>query len=225
MAPPRACVKQSAASFWNIGYHIAKLSHRNTGYYLSPCPSLIFYLYLRIVVTRAIIHDSILKHHGFLITGVICSRWTWHVFLSPFPPIYHQERQANNSIITVSTASALASYTPITSGPKYQVGVPSGSSISSSSPGTIYFSLTAPTSYQWVGLGIGQQMAGAHVFVMYADGNNNVTISARDANQGHVEPVFNSSLASGVELLEGSGISNGVMTANVRCALRCSMLG
>ena len=60
-------------------------------------------------------------------------------------------------------------------------------------------------------------MAGAHIFVMYADGNGNVTISARDGNQGHVEPVFDSSLFSGVELLEGSGITNGVMTANIRC--------
>lgn len=61
-------------------------------------------------------------------------------------------------------------------------------------------------------------MAGSHIFVMYADGNNNVTISARDGNQGHVEPVFDSTLFSGIELLEGSGISGGVMTANVRCA-------
>jgi hypothetical protein len=62
-------------------------------------------------------------------------------------------------------------------------------------------------------------MAGSHIFVMYADGNNNVTISARDGNEGHVEPVFDSTLFAGIELLEGTGISNGVMTANVRCTL------
>lgn len=61
-------------------------------------------------------------------------------------------------------------------------------------------------------------MAGAHIFVMYADGNNNVTLSARDGNQGHVEPVFDRPLFSGIELLEGSGVSGGVMTANVKCA-------
>lgn len=114
-----------------------------------------------------------------------------------------------------STLAALATYSPVTNGPTYQVGVPAGSSISSSSPGTIYFSLSAPTSYEWVGLGIGTQMAGSHIFVMYANGDN-VTLSARDG-QGLVEPLFDSSLYSGIELLEGSGISNGVMTANVRC--------
>lgn len=60
-------------------------------------------------------------------------------------------------------------------------------------------------------------MAGAHIFVMYADGSNNVTISARDGGEGHVEPIFDSSLFAGVELLEGTGINDGVMTANVRC--------
>ncbi|KAG0649647.1 hypothetical protein D0Z07_4061, partial [Hyphodiscus hymeniophilus] len=133
------------------------------------------------------------------------------------------EHPTDHFLFAASTTSALSSYTPITSGPKYQVGVPTGSSISSSSAGTIYFSLSAPSTYQWVGLGIGKQMAGSHIFVMYADGNGNVTISARDGNQGEVEPVFDSSLASGVELLEGSGISNGVMTANVKCTT-CTLL-
>ena len=60
-------------------------------------------------------------------------------------------------------------------------------------------------------------MAGAHIFVIYADGNGNVTISARDGNQGHVEPEFDSSLMSGVTLLEGSGIVGDNMIANVKC--------
>jgi len=60
-------------------------------------------------------------------------------------------------------------------------------------------------------------MAGASIFVMYADGNGNVTISARDGGQGHVQPSFDSSLMQGVELLAGSGVVDNVMTANVRC--------
>jgi hypothetical protein len=60
-------------------------------------------------------------------------------------------------------------------------------------------------------------MAGAHIFVMYADGNGNVTVSARDGNQGHVEPQFDSSVMSGVTLLEGSGIVGDNMIANVKC--------
>ncbi|TVY85598.1 hypothetical protein LAWI1_G008765, partial [Lachnellula willkommii] len=97
------------------------------------------------------------------------------------------------------------------------VGIPPNSPISTSSPGGIYFSLSAPTSYQWIGLGIGKQMAGATIFVMYADGNGNVTISGRDGGQGHVEPELDSALMAGVTLLEGSGVNGSVMTANVHC--------
>lgn len=52
------------------------------------------------------------------------------------------------------------------------------------------------------------------MFVMYANGNNNVTLSTR-RGVGHVMPQFVQ--RSDVELLAGSGISDGQMTANVRC--------
>lgn len=58
-------------------------------------------------------------------------------------------------------------------------------------------------------------MAGATIFVMYADGNGNVTISGRAGGQGEVEPKFDSSVD--LTLLAGSGVSGGVMTANVLC--------
>ena len=61
-------------------------------------------------------------------------------------------------------------------------------------------------------------MAGASIFVMYADGTGNVTISARDGGQGHVEPQHDSTVQSGVTLLAGSGIVGGNMIANVHCA-------
>jgi hypothetical protein len=60
-------------------------------------------------------------------------------------------------------------------------------------------------------------MAGATIFVMFADGTGNVTISARDGGPGHVEPQFDSTVFAGVELLEGSGVVDGVMRANIRC--------
>ena len=68
---------------------------------------------------------------------------------------------------------------------------------------------------QWIGLGEGNQMAGANIFVIYAaaDGKN-VTLSPR-SGQGHKQPEANQQAQ--VSLLDGSGISNGVMTANVRC--------
>lgn len=58
-------------------------------------------------------------------------------------------------------------------------------------------------------------MSGSHIFVVYtsADGNN-VTVSPR-LGTGHNTPQFNSDTQ--ITLLEGSGVANGQMTANVRC--------
>ena len=60
-------------------------------------------------------------------------------------------------------------------------------------------------------------MAGAKIFILYADGNGNVTISARDGAQGHIQPRHDEQLQAGVELLAGSGIVNGKLVANIRC--------
>lgn len=58
-------------------------------------------------------------------------------------------------------------------------------------------------------------MSGANIFVIYtsSDGKN-VTLSPRTAS-GYNQPSFNS--GAQVTLLEGSGVSNGMMTANVKC--------
>lgn len=72
-------------------------------------------------------------------------------------------------------------------------------------------------SYEWVGLGTGEHMTGANIFIMYQDGAGNVTISPR-RGIGHVEPQYSAATSSSVELLSGSGVSGGMMVANVRCA-------
>lgn len=59
-------------------------------------------------------------------------------------------------------------------------------------------------------------MADANIFLMYADGNGNVTISPRQAS-GHIMPTVADNGAD-LELLDGSGVSDGFMTANVRCS-------
>jgi len=62
-------------------------------------------------------------------------------------------------------------------------------------------------------------MSGSNIFVMYTSSNgNNVTVSPR-LGKGHSEPKFNS--AAQVTLLEGSGVSNGIMTANIKCTVHC----
>ncbi|KAF9690970.1 hypothetical protein EKO04_011248 [Ascochyta lentis] len=89
-------------------------------------------------------------------------------------------------------------------------------STASSGSGDIFFQLSAPSTYSWVALGQGRAMAGSNIFVVYtsADGNN-VTLSPRSAS-GYNMPTLSS--ATQVELLEGSGVSNGIMTANVKCS-------
>ncbi|KAH8810745.1 hypothetical protein F5884DRAFT_875530 [Xylogone sp. PMI_703] len=94
---------------------------------------------------------------------------------------------------------------------RYRVSVPEGTTRSGS--GDIFFQMTAPITYQWIGLGIGSRMAGARIFVVYQDGTGNVTISPRNG-VGEVMPLLNSTAS--VTLLEGSGVTNNTMTANVR---------
>lgn len=58
-------------------------------------------------------------------------------------------------------------------------------------------------------------MAGANMFVIYSDASGtNVTLSPRHGIT-EVEPLEDTS--TNVTLLEGSGISNGMMVANVLC--------
>jgi hypothetical protein len=84
-----------------------------------------------------------------------------------------------------------------------------------SGSGDIYIQLSAPVTYSWVALAQGTAMSNANMFLMYssADGQN-VTLSPRTTS-GHVMPTHNN--AADISLLEGSGISNGRMIANVRC--------
>jgi hypothetical protein len=114
--------------------------------------------------------------------------------------------------------ASLATYSP-TTGITYSVGVPA--STTNTGSGDIYVQIQAPTSYQWVAIGIGSGMTGATIFVMYADGTGNVTISPR-TGVGHVMPQFNS--AAQVTLLEGSGVANGFMTANFKYVAASSLL-
>lgn len=57
-------------------------------------------------------------------------------------------------------------------------------------------------------------MAGSNMFIVYSDGNDNVTVSPR-LGTGHVMPQENSDAE--ITVLEGSGIQDGSMVANVRC--------
>jgi Cytochrome domain of cellobiose dehydrogenase len=66
-------------------------------------------------------------------------------------------------------------------------------------------------------------MAGANYFIIYTDSaGTNVTLSPR-LSSGNVMPSYNSAVQ--VTLLAGSGISDGVMTANIKCSSCASWSG
>ncbi|KAG7105316.1 hypothetical protein HYQ44_016628 [Verticillium longisporum] len=107
------------------------------------------------------------------------------------------------------------------SGVCFQVAVPE--TAASAGTGNLYFQISAPDSYAWIGLGTGTRMSNSNMFLMYQDGSGNVTISPRRAS-GQVMPQVTTNGAQ-LELLAGSGVSNGVMTANVRCSNCASWSG
>ena len=59
-------------------------------------------------------------------------------------------------------------------------------------------------------------MSGSNIFVMYASSDGkNITVSPR-LGMGHLMPKYNT--AAEIEVLEGSGVADGIMTANVKCS-------
>ena len=65
-------------------------------------------------------------------------------------------------------------------------------------------------------------MSGANIFVVYADSTgSNVTLSPR-LGKGHVQPSADNTAQ--VSLLDGSGIADGKMTANIRCTITLSRM-
>lgn len=96
----------------------------------------------------------------------------------------------------------------------YALGVPD--TTASATTGNLYLQITAPTSYSWVALGTGSGMSGSNMFIMYSDGNGNVTVSSRQG-RGEVQPQYSASTASDLQLMEGSGVVNGQMVANLLC--------
>ncbi|SPN96842.1 related to cellobiose dehydrogenase [Cephalotrichum gorgonifer] len=93
------------------------------------------------------------------------------------------------------------------------IGVPESSAASGS--GNIYFQVqSVADQYSWVAVGTGTIMSGSNIFVFYTDGAGNVTVSTRRGT-GHTLPQPQSDTR--VQLLAGSGVANGIMTANVLC--------
>lgn len=93
----------------------------------------------------------------------------------------------------------------------YSINVPDKTAQSGS--GSIYFQMNSTRQVQWFALGQGTGMAGANIFVTYTSGNN-VTVSPR-SGIAQVEPSYNKDAR--ITILNGSGVHDGVITANIRC--------
>ncbi|KAH8699119.1 hypothetical protein BGW36DRAFT_426796 [Talaromyces proteolyticus] len=102
---------------------------------------------------------------------------------------------------------------PGQNGITYTVNIPQATASSGSGP--IFFQLKSTNELQWFAWGQGSRMQGANIFIVYASSDgNNVTVSPRLGVE-HVMPLYNSKAQ--LSVLNGSGISNGVVTANIRC--------
>lgn len=110
------------------------------------------------------------------------------------------------------TSAVTSAFCPNDGDVCFRWGVPEASA--SSGSGNIYFQMEAPSSVQWAGLGIGSGMLGAEMFLVYQNGDGNVTLSTRTGT-GHAMPQY--TRRTGVELLAGSGVSGGKLIANIRC--------
>nr|QGR04867.1 CDH-like cytochrome protein [Penicillium brasilianum] len=79
--------------------------------------------------------------------------------------------------------------------------------------GDLLLQIQAPDSVQWIGIGSGNQMAGANIFVVYASSATNVVVSPREGT-GHVPPLHNAE--NHITVLPGTGIANGTITARFK---------
>ncbi|KAF2205626.1 CBD9-like protein [Delitschia confertaspora ATCC 74209] len=120
----------------------------------------------------------------------------------------------NHFIASRISAQVVSMCTPADNNVCYKLNIPE--STASTGNGDIFFQLSAPSTYEWIALGQGNSMSNSNIFVMYTStSGNNVTLSPR-LGKGHSMPNFNGDAQ--VTLLEGSGVSNGKMVANVKCS-------
>jgi hypothetical protein len=100
----------------------------------------------------------------------------------------------------------------------YELNIPDTTAQSQS--GDVFLQIKSPVKYGWAAIGTGTGMSGSKMMVIYPSANGqNITLSTRtppSQNGGHAMPQYDSSIQA--YLMDGSGLSGGVMTANIRCA-------
>ena len=115
----------------------------------------------------------------------------------------------------VSTAATAHAQLAQFSNDDHSLAVNIPASTASGTSQHIFFQISAPSGTQWAAFGQGSSMSGSNMFVVYASGDNNVTVSPR-LGTGHRMPDFNSNAK--ISVLEGTGVlPDGSLVANVRC--------
>ncbi|KAJ5666467.1 uncharacterized protein N7477_008915 [Penicillium maclennaniae] len=110
------------------------------------------------------------------------------------------------------TATPFASFAPAEDNTlTYSVHVPQDTATAGAGP--IYIQLNATKQVTWFALGQGTSMTGANMFVAYTTGNT-VTVSPR-LGKGEIQPLYNENAT--ISTMDGTGIHDGVITANFRC--------
>ncbi|KAI5301259.1 hypothetical protein KEM55_007524 [Ascosphaera atra] len=115
--------------------------------------------------------------------------------------------------VSFSLADNSSSKAPSSYGLNFLVNVPSVTA--EKGKGHIFMQLQAPAeNVSWFALGQGTGMKHSNMFVVYAASKDNITLSPRSGT-GHSAPKFNPDAQ--VSLLDGTGIKDGKVTANIRC--------
>ncbi|KAJ5091008.1 hypothetical protein N7532_009692 [Penicillium argentinense] len=84
-----------------------------------------------------------------------------------------------------------------------------------SKSGSIYFQMNSTRPIQWFSLAQGIHMRDSNMFIVYTSSrHDNITVSPR-LGKGHFLPLYNPH--ADVSILDGSGVHNGSITANIRC--------
>lgn len=110
-----------------------------------------------------------------------------------------------------TTLPASSSYANDNDDVKIAINVPEGAQKTD-----LYFSFEAPSTYNWVGFGMGMVMDNSLMFVVYrsADDQGEPTVSPRVGGP-HVMPEWYN--ATQVNVLEGSEVTNDKFVVNIHC--------
>jgi len=120
-----------------------------------------------------------------------------------------------NCALLAIAALAGSGFAQISSKTVQGTGFSFGINIPSSGDG-VNIQIKGPVSSGYVAAGFGTQMAGSLIFVVWPSTDGNSVVVSPRIGMGHFEPQYDNNIK--LSLLDGSGIKNGFITANIKCS-------